>query len=30
MHSLIHDVIGDFEAFFFERLNDELPIDQIF
>src|SRR6476619_6178784 len=30
IYSLIHDVIRDFEAFFFERLNNEPPIDQIF
>ena len=30
LDSLVHEVIRDFEAFFFERLNYEPPIDQIF
>ena len=30
MHPLIHEVIRNLEILFFERLNDELTVDQIF
>ena len=30
IYSLIHDVVRDFEAFFFECLNHEPPIDEVF